>query len=644
MSSLTNTETKAIEAQSLPSFPINVEEIRRTVSTLLSHFGRNDIFDEYTVHDFGHVHEMLKCLDWLIPDDTRLILTKADWLLLTLACYFHDLGLLVTKDEFDARDQSDFRKFCEKILFTGPNAADYRAKIEELDSLDRDKFLYQEFVRYYHAARVRSWIVGTPNVALGSAKAAAEEIDRLLSPLDISFRTDLANVCESHNLDDLDSELKYPLYRPYGSSEEEAANLQYIAILLRTTDLIQITNKRAPTVLYKIINPKDPISQVEWLKQNAVRHVRPQPKGNRSGEVSRDIQSDTIEIYADFKSADGFFGLTAYLLYAEKELQKSYELAEKSKKVTPNKFSFPWRYIDDRHIKAEGFLPRKFGFELDQERILDLLTGHTLYNDSAVVIRELAQNSIDAVRLQADEEHQDSNDFGKVDIYWDSKTAELQVIDNGTGMTQEVIEKHLLKVGSSRYQDSKFKEEHPEFSPISRFGIGVLSAFMVADTVEIVTCSTQEEQAREISLRSVHGRYLIRLLDKNSSPKAKALLPHGTKFTLKLRASAAKVDILAAVRRWIIIPRCQVTVTIDGAPPIRIGFPSPKAALEDYIANAFAKLLGKQEYRVEEREETGLILAYGLKFDPLFRDWSFIAFPDRRYLPTEETEIQLPGI
>ena len=37
-------------------------------------------------------------------------------------------------------------------------------------------------------------------------------------------------------------------------------------------------------------------------------------------------------------------------------------------------------------------------------------------------------------------------------------------------MTQEVIEKHLLKVGSSRYQDQQFREKHPKFSPISRFG------------------------------------------------------------------------------------------------------------------------------------------------------------------------------
>lgn len=546
---LTEIEKRAVEAQSLPSFPINVEKIRRSVEALLSLFGRNGIFEEYTVHSFDHVYEMLKSLEWLVPSDSRRLLTKADWLFITLSCYFHDLGLLVTRDEFEARDQSDFRSFVQNNLFAGEDGPDYQAKVDELSPEDREKFLYQEFVRYHHAARVKDWIIGKPNMALGQAQSAADQIDQLLSPLDRIVRQDLANICESHNLDDLNSEEKYPLYRPYGSSEDEATNVQYVALLLRTTDLIQITKQRAPTALYKAINPKDPISQIEWLKQNGVKHIRPQPKTDRSGEINPNIQSDTIDVYADFSNPDGDFGLTSYLQYAGKELQQSYELAAKSKKSSERKLSFPWRFIDDGHIKAEGFIPRKFAFELDQERILDLLTGHTLYNDSAVVLRELAQNSIDAVRLQASEEKQDSNDVGQVRIHLDSKRSELEIIDNGTGMTQEVIEKHLLRVGSSRYQDDKFKEEHPNFSPISRFGIGVLTAFMVADTVEIVTCSTEDKQAREISLRSVHGRYLIRLLDKHTDPEVRSLLPHGTKFRLKLRASAAKVDVLTAIKK-----------------------------------------------------------------------------------------------
>lgn len=305
---LTAAERKAIEAEALPSFPINVEEIRRTVSQLLSEFGRYGFFDEYTVHSFDHVYEMLKCVDWLVPADTHLLLTKADWLLLTLSCYFHDLGLLITRDEFENRHQTSFCEFCENVLFAGQDGPDYRAKVNELGESASEKFLYQEFVRYNHAARVRAWVLGRPNIALGDAAAAASEVNRLLSPLADRVRVDLANICESHNLNDLDDEQKYPIFRPYGGSDDEVANVQYAAIMLRTTDLIQITQQRAPTVLFKAVNPTDPVSQVEWLKQNAVRHIRPKPKADRSGEVTKEIQSDTIEVYADFQKADGFLG------------------------------------------------------------------------------------------------------------------------------------------------------------------------------------------------------------------------------------------------------------------------------------------------------------------------------------------------
>src|SRR5258705_13862694 len=100
-------------------------------------------------------------------------------------------------------------------------------------------------------------------------------------------------------------------------------------------------------------------------------------------------------------------------------------------------------------------------------------------------------------------------------------------------MTQQIIERHLLRVGSSRYQDPNFKKQFPEFAAISRFGIGVLSTFMVADSVEITSCHPDDAEARQLSLRSVHGKYLIRLLPKDSV-ETKSLAPHGTRVKLRL--------------------------------------------------------------------------------------------------------------
>ncbi|WP_427501530.1 HD domain-containing protein [Methylomonas sp. MED-D] len=39
---------------------------------------------------------MLKNLDWIIPEQTKKVMSDADWLMIVLAVYFHDMGMLVT--------------------------------------------------------------------------------------------------------------------------------------------------------------------------------------------------------------------------------------------------------------------------------------------------------------------------------------------------------------------------------------------------------------------------------------------------------------------------------------------------------------------------------------------------------------------
>ncbi len=260
-----------------------------------------------------------------------------------------------------------------------------------------------------------------------------------------------------------------------------------------------------------------------------------------------------------------------------------------------------------------------------------MLTGHTLYNDTQVVVRELIQNSIDAIRLQRliDREArngQNQND-GQVVVTWDSSQRLLSVRDNGTGMTQDIIERHLLKVGSSRYQHEDFKRKYPNFSPISRFGIGLLSSFMIADEVEIITCHEEEEKARLLTLRSVHGKYLIQLVDKDDN-SLQDILPHGTSIKLKVRQSADLDDILKIVRKWIVFPDCDVLVIEDDKPEVKVGFSSPKESLTAILTDL--GVLGdskrKKKIKVEERTINGLTLAYALECQDYFQDWEFLTF------------------
>ena len=634
---ITEAEARATEAESLPAFSgLKLEHIKRQLGHLLDLIGRHDIFDQYTRHDMSHVDGMLKLLEWLIPQQTKAAMSPADWLLTVLGIYFHDVGLLVTKQEYLSREASDFPQFQESALFAGDEGKDYRAKVDSLPPNEAERFLYQEFVRAKHPERASAWVQGRAPAYLGVTVEPMVEIARLLSPVHETFRRDLGLVCESHHLDDLGNVRKYKVRQPYGATDEETANVQYCAVLLRTADLLHITSDRTPSVQFRVINPTDPLSQLEWSKQAAVRRVMSQVARGKEGMADEAAPRDTIEVHASFDQEDAFFGLTSYLSYASNQLRRNYEWVEGAGKAHATPHKYPWRAIDTSYVEAEGFLREQFSFAIDEARMLDLLTGHTLYNDTKVVLRELAQNALDAIRFQRrlDELRPVTAAPGRIRIHWDSKARVLSVEDNGTGMTQQIVDRHLLRVGASRYQDPEFRKEYPDFWAVSRFGIGVLSTFMIADTVEIITCHPDEPHARRLSLRSLHGKYLIRLLDKQSDPVATQLAPHGTLVRLKVRRSAEMPDVTGAARHWLVVPGCEVTVSVDDSRPMRVGFASPGEALTYLLRERGIRVLGDGDRpdegtaRVEERESPGVKLAYALRWSSIFQEWEFLSGSD----------------
>jgi len=105
----TKAEQFAEKAESLKSFSgLKLLHVKRQVANILGQIGRDGIFDEYTKHDISHIDFMLESLDWINPKETQKLLTSANWLMLTLSIYFHDLGMLVTKEEFRNRRKSSF--------------------------------------------------------------------------------------------------------------------------------------------------------------------------------------------------------------------------------------------------------------------------------------------------------------------------------------------------------------------------------------------------------------------------------------------------------------------------------------------------------------------------------------------------------
>jgi hypothetical protein len=623
-------EERATQAHGLPSFSqFNLAGAKKDLEILLRQIGRDGIFAEYTSHDISHINTLLGMLEWLVVPEAAASMSPADWMMIVLAIYLHDAGLVVTKAEFENRSSSGFPEFRDKVL-NSPVPSAYQERVRLLADDERERFLYQEFVRTHHAERIKCWITGDPRRDLGVADQAAKAAADLVKNLSEEFRGDLALVCESHHKDDLDDLIKYDPRRPYGNDLKETANLQFAAILLRTADLLHITQDRAPSLAFSLINPSDPKSIEEWHKQMTVVTIRKSEPRDRDGNVDVDATPDTVAVTATFHNPLGYFSLSEYLFYADKQLKQSNQWAEQTNSKEALKFIFPWRKIDSTRVKAEGFESKQFSFELDKPKILKLLTGHTLYSNSDVVVRELVQNSLDATRLQSRKE----GSTGRIELTFSTASRTLTVDDNGTGMTQSIIENHFLNVGNSRYSDETFRKQNPGFSAISRFGIGILSTFMISDEIEVITKAPEERQARNLSIRSLNGKYLIRLLNPSDESFPDLLRTHGTRVQLKLRAGIQNPDIRRIAEFWILFPESELTVKIDDSPRVRIGYESPKEALEETLRGAGYNLSSAepedytQAYRVVERQRDGLRVAFALQWQPAYKNWAF-ASPSR---------------
>src|SRR5581483_7205821 len=221
-------------------------------------------------------------------------------------------------------------------------------------------------------------------------------------------------------------------------------------------------------------------------------------------------------------------------------------------------YSFPWHRVEG-DVRVEGVPPQSMRFELDRGRLLDLLVGHTIYNDPTVAIRELLQNSIDATRYQLylDRKAGMPITTNPIAVNWDRESRLLTVEDKGTGMDHDVIVHHLMSVGSSFYNTPEFETHNRGFTPISRFGIGILTCFMVSDDIEIVTIRGGE--GHRLKMTSVQSSYLLRKLAL-SDPKLASLGPHGTRVTLRIRDSVdlRTKTVEQILRHWVVLPECPV--------------------------------------------------------------------------------------
>ncbi len=117
-------------------------------------------------------------------------------------------------------------------------------------------------------------------------------------------------------------------------------------------------------------------------------------------------------------------------------------------------------------------------FQVDLRGIVDLLSHH-LYASPRVYLRELLQNAVDAITARRAIEP-GAPAMVRIDCQGDR----LTITDTGIGLTEEQVHDLLATIGRSGKRDDFGFARH-EF--LGQFGIGLLSCFLVADEIRVIT-------------------------------------------------------------------------------------------------------------------------------------------------------------
>jgi hypothetical protein len=532
-------------------------------------------FPEYTDHGPQHIAGVLRSAITLIPNKAWRSLTPDDGVLLGLSALLHDIAMVLPPDGLiylltsenlqmielldetgwkESFDEffADARRWDDRHLLKilgdkekqGKDIEDLRQDVvhvydrsnPETWSVRYRKFL-GEFVRRHHA-RIAHEIAryGFP----GESKAT--KLDGVSDDL-----ADIAGlIARSHNMSLRDT-YDYLDGRYEGHVICRDSHPIYIMVLLRIADYLQLDAKRANATWNSVQRLRSPISQEEWNTHFAVREVRIDEADRESLFISA-----IPETAANYIKIKGLLnGLQAELDISWAVISEVYgripefaDLGITLRRVRSNLDSAKQFFVRQN----PSYFPIHAVFDTAGASLLKLLI-RPLYGDRPEVgIRELMQNSLDAVRelRRLSEIHPELSKVPKLRQKADvlisiSKQRDghhyLTVSDKGIGMTAETVRDYFLKAGASFRQSDAWQKQFATDGRSTvlrsgRFGIGALAAFLLGDRVKLSTRSVWSKPEDGVAFEAG--------VDDDAIELKRVCLDVGTTIEIRLDENSAK--------------------------------------------------------------------------------------------------------
>ncbi|HMD90605.1 MAG TPA: molecular chaperone HtpG [Anaerolineaceae bacterium] len=181
---------------------------------------------------------------------------------------------------------------------------------------------------------------------------------------------------------------------------------------------------------------------------------------------------------------------------------------------------------------------QEFTFKAETRQLLDILI-HSLYTEREVFLRELISNASDALTRMSFEMLTNRNvldpeaELG-IWIKADSTENTLTIHDTGIGMTQDEMVENLGTIahsGAKAFLDVAQKDNAHISDIIGQFGVGFYSAFMVAESIRVISRSYQPESQAFAWSSDGSDTYTIEAAEKNE---------RGTDVIIKLKSDASE--------------------------------------------------------------------------------------------------------
>lgn len=442
-------------------------------------------FHHYTLHNPGHSKKLVHLAGSIISPKTLASLSALELSIIIMSCYLHDLGMCLTSHE---RKRILSSVEFEETIRIWPQLGDEidATRLKYQQTIDNEKYLIEARLFQLQEAALTAYLRprhATPQRYLELIHQLREGSGRsdLLETNGVSFENELIDICVSHNLDagvllqttDAYTE-RFPRDFPIGGLR---LNAQFCGAILRLVDVLDFDRERTPRVLFESLGigdsdlPGSEVSILEWNKHMAVHAI--------------DLKQDELIISADSTHPAIEHSIKTFCKVIEREIRDTLSVLRKNPPEVVEIYQIELPLSVRSQIRSLGYVYKELAFILDESSISTILMGEGLYSSKVVALRELIQNSCDACMVRKLIDRNPSYEpLIEIQSTIDSNDrAWIEVKDNGIGMDEFVLSNFFFRIGRSYYNTPEFeriiREMGASFSPISRFGIGILSVFMM---------------------------------------------------------------------------------------------------------------------------------------------------------------------